>query len=108
MRWYSKALPWNSFVPVRVTTLTAAPEFRPYSAEKLAVLIETSSMKSMPTLLIWLLFEPESMLKPPSTVSSVAFVRLPLIEVLMPRPVMMSSAFGLRSGAPGMRVVSCR
>ena len=88
--------------------LTAAPEFLPYSAEKLAVLIETSSMKSMPTLLIWLLFEPESMLKPPSTASSVAFVRLPLIEVLMARPVMMSSAFGLRSGAPGISVVSCR
>jgi hypothetical protein len=88
--------------------LTAAPELRPYSAEKSAVLIETSSMKSTPTLLIWLLLEPESMLKPPSTASSVAFVRLPLIEVLMPRPVMMSSAFRLRSGAPRMRVVSCR
>ena len=37
------------------------------------------------------------MLKPPSTVSRVALVRLPLTDVLMPRPVMMSSAFGLRS-----------
>ena len=85
-----------------------APELRPYSAEKLAVLIETSSMKSIPTLLIWLLLLPESMLKPPSTVSRLVFVRLPLTEVLMARPVMMLIALSSRSGEPGMSVASCR
>ena len=83
---------------------------RPYSAEKLAVLMETSSMKSIPTLLIWLLLLPESMLKPPSTMSRLALVRLPLTEVLIPRPVMMSRAFRLlsRRGDPGMRLASWR
>jgi hypothetical protein len=100
-------LPLKSLLPLRVTTLMAAPELRPYSAEKLAVLMLTSSMKSMPTLLIWLLLLPESMLKPPSTVSRLALVRLPLMDWPMPRSVMMARALSLSSGAPGMRVASC-
>ena len=64
-------------------------------------------MKSIPTLLIWLLLLPESMLKPPSTVSRLALPRLPLIDVPIPRPVMMSRALSLRSGEPGISVASC-
>src|SRR5262245_29980328 len=67
LRRYSKALPWNLFSPLRVTMLIEAPAFRPYSAEKLEVLMLTSRMKSMPMLLTWLLLLPESRLKPPST-----------------------------------------
>src|SRR5262245_7238217 len=51
LRRYSKALPWNLFSPLRVTMLIEAPAFRPYSAEKLEVLMLTSRMKSMPMLL---------------------------------------------------------
>ena len=101
LRLYSQAPPLKRLPPLRVTTLMEAPELRPYSAEKLEVLMLTSRMKSMPTLLIWLLLLPESMLKPPSTVSSAALPRLPLTEVLMPRPVMTPSASSLRSGDPG-------
>ena len=36
-RKYSKTPPWYLFPPLLVTTLIAAPEFRPYSAEKLDV-----------------------------------------------------------------------
>ena len=106
-RLYSYRLPLKSLLPVRVTTLMFAPELRPYSAEKFAVLMLTWSMKSMPTLLIWLLLLPESMLKPPSTVSRLALDRLPLTDVLMLRPVMMLSASSLSSGEPGIRVASC-
>ena len=103
--WY--ALPLILFEPPRVTTLMAAPELRPYSAEKFDVLMLTSWIASMLTLLIWLLLLPESMLNPPSTVSRFALVRLPLMEVLMPRPVMRSRALSLSTGTPGMSVVSC-
>src|SRR5262245_23699655 len=51
-RMYSNRLPVYLFWPLRVTTLIAAPELRPYSAEKFDVLMLTSRMKSMPTLLI--------------------------------------------------------
>ena len=59
----------------------AAPEFRPYSAEKFDAWILTWSMKSRPTLLIWLPFDPESRLKPPSTVRLLLLPRAPLITV---------------------------
>ena len=85
----------------------AAPELRPYSAEKFAVLMLTSSMKSMPTLLIWLLLLPESMLKPPSTMRTFALPRLPLIGVLMLRLVMMLRASRSICTLPGIRVASC-
>src|SRR5215471_1845947 len=62
LRKYSKALPWKLFSPLRVTMLIEAPEFRPYSAEKLEVLMLTSRMKSMPMLLTWLSLLPESRL----------------------------------------------
>ena len=91
-----------------MTTLIAAPELRPYSAEKFDVFTVTWSMKSMPTLLIWLLLLPASMFMPPSTVRRLALVRLPLTEVLMPRPVMRSSgAVVSTSGAPGTSVTIC-
>ncbi len=107
LRWYSKRLPVRSLLPLRVTTLIAAPELRPYSAEKFDVLMLTSSMKSMPTLLIWLLLLPESMLKPPSTVSRLALLRLPFTDVAMLKPVMMLRASSLRSGEPGISDASC-
>jgi hypothetical protein len=94
-------------LPLRVTTLMAAPELRPYSAEKLDVLMFTSSMKSIPTLLIWLLLLPESMLKPPSTVRRLALLRLPLTDVAMLSPVMMFSASSFSSGEPGISDASC-
>src|SRR5262249_34097932 len=62
LRKNSNALPWNLFSPLRVTMLIEAPALRPYSAEKLEVLMLTSRMKSMPMLLTWLLLLPESRL----------------------------------------------
>src|SRR5262249_57556286 len=106
-RMYSKPLPWSGLLPVLVTTLIEAPELRPYSAEKFDVAIFTCSMKSIPTLLIWLLFDPESMLNPPSTASMLELVRLPLTDVLMPRPTLMSSALVSSTGEPGISVASC-
>ena len=40
------ALPWKSFDPLRVTTVTVAPELRPYSAWKFEVWTRTSAMES--------------------------------------------------------------
>src|SRR6266849_9156788 len=80
LRRYSKAPPWNASPPLRVTTLTEAPELRPYSAEKFDDLMATSRIKSMPTLLTWLAFEPESILKPPSTDRAFESGRLPLTD----------------------------
>ena len=75
-------------MPLLVTTFTAAPELRPLSAEKFEVWIATWSMKSIPTLLIMLPFEPESRLNPPSTVRLLLLPRFPLITVPpVPRPV---------------------
>ena len=97
----------NWLLPLLVTTLIEAPELRPYSAEKFDVFSETWSIRSMPTLLIWLLFDPESMLNPPSTVSSCVFGRLPFTDVLMLSPAMMSREFNSSTGEPGMSVASC-
>src|SRR5260370_26507022 len=79
-RMNSKRDPWKLSPPLRVTTFTEAPEFRPYSAEKFEDLTATSRMKSMPTLLIWLPFDPESRLKPPSTERELESLRLPLTD----------------------------
>src|SRR6266849_945567 len=88
LRRYSKAPPWNASPPLRVTTLTDEPELRPYSAEKLELLTETSWIKSMPTLLSWVEFEPESMLKPPSTEKLLPSARRPLmLDAVVDMPV---------------------
>ena len=105
----SNTLPENVFLPLRVTTLMAAPELRPYSAEKFDVWILTSSMKSMPTLLIWLPLLPESRLLPPSTVRLFDSPRLPLIDwPVTLRLVARSSWSLLVTTAPGMSEASCR
>src|SRR6266481_8464770 len=80
LRMNSNREPWKLFPPLRVTTLMEAPELRPYSAEKFDDLTATSRMKSMPTLLTWLLFDPESRLKPPSTLREFESLRLPLTD----------------------------
>src|SRR5271169_6061754 len=46
LRKNSYTLPWNSLVPDLVTTLTTAPELRPYSASNELVITRNSSMLS--------------------------------------------------------------
>src|ERR1700730_28557 len=79
-RMNSNIVPWKPSPPLRVTTFTEAPELRPYSAEKFDDFTATSRIKSMPTLLTWLLFDPESRLKPPSTDREFESLRLPLTD----------------------------
>ena len=67
-------------VPLRVTTLTAAPLLRPTSAEKFDVWILTCSMKLRLTLLTCEPFEPESRFDVPSMVRLLVLPRLPLID----------------------------
>ncbi len=105
----SKTLPLNLFVPLLVTTLTEAPELRPLSAAKFDVWMATCSMKSIPTLLIMLPFDPESRLKPPSTVRLLLLPRLPLITVPpVPRPVVIAIWSSSSWTAPGMSEASSR
>ncbi len=73
-------MPFRLLVPLRVTTLMAAPLLRPTSAEKFEVWILTSSMKLRLTLLTCEPFDPESRFEVPSMVRLLVLVRLPLID----------------------------
>src|SRR5260370_36312458 len=108
LRMNSKAPPWNWLPPLRVTTLTDAPLLRPYSAEKLEVLMETSWIKSMPTLLSWVEFEPESMLKPPSTEKLLPSARRPLtLEAVGDWAVVSECWSKVGRAAAGMSQTNC-
>jgi hypothetical protein len=101
LRWNVNTLPRTSFVPPRVTRLTAAPELRPYSAEGLLATTWNSWTASVFGTIRTVPDHGPPLMLSPSTMALFAPVRWPLALKPMPCSCARKSVAPGRPRIPG-------